>query len=894
MNKKICALFSFVIILFCFSTVYAETSSQEKNMAYNSQTAYAVTGDYIYFDEAKGAITGCDDSVIIADIPSEINGVKVTSIGNDAFEFCQNLTSVTIPDSVTSIEDYAFSECGLSTIFVPESVTYIGNGVFSFCNSLESVTMPNCIEDTYAEAFSSDKKMETLILTGGSRGIKANDFINMDNFKSITLNNNCPYIEESAFSGCTGLSSITIPESVKTVGNSAFSGCTGINSITLPSTVETIGEGVFSGCTSLTSVTMPNNISGTYADFFTDCTSLNEIILNGGKEEIAQKAFYEMSGLTNIVINDNCKAIGDYAFGYCKGITSVDLPEGLLTIGERSFQQCTGLKTIVFPKSVTKASRFAFEYCTSLESATILSDMYMGVYLFDCCTNLKVMNFGADVKEMDLEKVRLCQFIQEFNVDPDNSTYATVDGILYNKAVTELLYYPMNKVGTSFNIPQSVTTIATKAFYSSSELSTVNIGENVSSIVYDSFTNCSGMTAVNVDQNNSNYASVEGVLFNKAKTELIKYPENKQAAAYTIPKGVKVLGSCAFDGAKHLNSVIISEGVTDINENCFYFCNNIKTVTLPSTLINIGEDAFNYVDFENVVIPDGVKTIGGGAFYSCSSLKTLTIPKSVTSIGVYPVYYCTNLETIYCYKGSVADNAELYKVNYDNTHKVNIVYLEEESTSEGTTTDSISYRIVGNKLYIDGKGKMDNYDNSTPPWEPFKASITHIIFGFEVESIGNSAFKDFVSLTRVDMATGITQIGDNAFKGCEWLRVVKIPDTVTSIGQSAFKGVWQYAAIYNYSDVEITQSNYVGSDINVINCDFIYGDVDLDGVITASDGATALSKSLDNTFIPEIQRYAKEYTNYIDVNGDGSILADDGANILQKALNPGFIFSAEP
>ena len=179
-------------------------------------------------------------------VPSEINGKKVTEIGDSVFKYCLILTSVTIPGSVTSIGDFAFDWCtSLTSITIPNSVTEIGYSAFGWCSSLTSITIPN----------------------------------------SVTS------IGKWAFQNCTSLTSITIPESVTSIGSSAFSGCPKLRSITIPNSVTSIGAWTFYGCTSLTSITIPKNVTSIGKWAFADCISLTSITIPDSVKNIGEHAF---------------------------------------------------------------------------------------------------------------------------------------------------------------------------------------------------------------------------------------------------------------------------------------------------------------------------------------------------------------------------------------------------------------------------------------------------------------------------------------------------------------------------------------------------------------------------------------------------------------------------
>ena len=225
-------------------------------------------------------------------IPAEIDGVKITSIGDYAFDLCRGLTSVTIPNSVTSIGASAFGDCsGLTSVTIPDGVISIDSGTFYGCSGLTSITIGNSVTSIGASAFSD-----------------------CSGLTSITIGNSVTSIGDSAFSGCSGLTSVTIPNSVTPIGNSAFKGCSGLTSITIPNSVTSIGYSAFSGCSRLTSVTIPDSVTA-----------------------IGGSAFYNCSNLTSVTIPDSVTTIGDSAFRYCSGLTSITIPDSVTSIGASAF-----------------------------------------------------------------------------------------------------------------------------------------------------------------------------------------------------------------------------------------------------------------------------------------------------------------------------------------------------------------------------------------------------------------------------------------------------------------------------------------------------------------------------------------------------------------------------
>ena len=217
---------------------------------------------------------------------------------------------------------------------------------------------------------------------------------------------------------------------------------------------------------------------------------------------------------------------------------------------------------------------------------------------------------------------------------------------------------------------KSVTSIGPSAFYGCTGLTSITIPNSVTSIGYSAFERCTGLTSINVASGNNYYSDNNGVLFNKKKTELIRYPEGKSQTSYTIPDSVTSIGSWAFNGCTGLTSITIPNSVTSIGDSAFYGCTGLTSITIPNSVTSIGDGAFdgctdltsitipnsvtgigNYAfqgctGLTSITIPNSVTGIGYMAFNGCSGLTSITIPNSVTSIGKYAFWYCTGLTSI--------------------------------------------------------------------------------------------------------------------------------------------------------------------------------------------------------------------------------------------------------
>ncbi len=290
-------------------------------------------GDYTYTTNNGGTeveITGYTGSTGEVVIPSTLNNTPVTSIGVNAF-YHSGITSISIPNSVTNIADFAFSICtGLKSVSIPNSVTKMGDDVFYYCSSLTSVTYPDSV---------------TIIGNG--------TFYHCNSLTSVTLGNAVTSIGTTAFYGCGALTSVNIPESVTSIGAGAFFDCHSLVSISIPGAV-TIGAGAFQSCTALTTVTIGNSLTsiGTYM-FYN--TALTDFVIPASVTSIGDNAFYDCVKLTSIVIPDKVTFIGNGSFSYCVNLTSITLGKAVNSIGNYEFSHCYALSSITFTGKVAPA-----------------------------------------------------------------------------------------------------------------------------------------------------------------------------------------------------------------------------------------------------------------------------------------------------------------------------------------------------------------------------------------------------------------------------------------------------------------------------------------------------------------------------------------------------------
>ena len=294
---------------------------------------------------------------------------SVTSIGKSAFEHCSKLDSLTIKGVATSIGAYAFASCtSLTSLSLVGSFQTIGDFAFASCG-MTSLTIDATITSIEKYAFSSSS-LTSLSLTGNVQKIGDYAFAYCTSLTSLSLTGNVQKIGDYAFSSCSSLNTVTLPKSPTSIGSYAFDSCTSLNSIEIPGTVTEIGDCAFH-LSGLTSVKIDEGVQSTGADMFNGCAKLTTVTFPESLTTIADGSFASCSKLDHVKIPARVTCIGNSAFANCTSLSEITLQDGVKTIGANAFFSCQALTSITLPDSVTDIGKDAFWYCSQLESITI-------------------------------------------------------------------------------------------------------------------------------------------------------------------------------------------------------------------------------------------------------------------------------------------------------------------------------------------------------------------------------------------------------------------------------------------------------------------------------------------------------------------------------------------
>ena len=701
-------------------------------------------------------------------------GVK--SINAWAFSYCSNIESVTFSDALTSIGDYAFYECsGLKSVVIPGNVQKIGDSAFEYCPSLSSVSISDSVTSIGYGAFYNCAGLLKISVGANNKKFSSDEYgVLFDKNKTTIIqyptgNERSTYtfpvsvteVSDSAFSGCYSITDIfyggssddwadimfgsgndlirsanvhygqescpheygdwiiDIVFSSCETGGKKHKECTLCGDVIIeekPAVTHNFGEWtansagkyerVCSACSHKQVRDFSVVSSGTCGDLLTWTLDVEGTLVISGRGKINEGAFSniydftESSSIRKVVIESGVTGIGVNAFYDCTDLSSVTIASGVASIGSGAFKSCSSLTSIVIPDGVTSISDGTFNGCSSLKSVTIPESVTsIGASAFYDCSSLVSVTIPSNTVSIDESAFSYCSAL------------------------------------TSVSIPASVTSIGKWAFY-----------------------NCSILTGITVDENNAYYSSdVNGVLFNKSKTELIQYPAGNTRTSYTIPNTVKNVSDSAFQYCSNLSSVIISNGVVSIGNDAFEYCTSLTSVTVPDSVSSIGDNAFvgcsNIVSFD---IGSGVANIGDGVFTGCSA---------VTEIAVDPnnKYYSN-------------DN---YGVLFNKNKTILIQYpVGNERTS-----------------YTVPEGVTDIYERAFR----YSSYLESVTVSDSVVNIGAGVFEYCSSLSYVKIGSSVASIGDSAFIDCPVLNEIKVD------GNNAYYSSDEYGALFNKNKTSLIQ-----------------------------------------------------------------------------------------
>ena len=721
----------------------------------------------------------------------------------------QSLTSVKIPEGITSISGDTFYNCtNLETIEFPSTLTSIGVEAFNGCTALKSVEFPKSLVSIGNSAFGSTA-LENIILPSSLTTIGNSAFWGCSQLATIEFaeHSSLTSIGDYAFSYCTALKSVEFPKSLVSIGNSAF-GSTALENITfnyssvdkfLTSSVEGFPYGCFGGdgSTNIKEIRVTNLING---------QPMKNVLIPMGMETIKDYAFWNDVNVESVTFPDGFKSIpagafrrtaikalkmpasletiGDRAFEGCDMLEEITFNEGLKTIGERAFQRCTAIAGIVLPNSVTEAGISAFAQCEDLGGGGITKTK----------TKIPRGMFAA------------CYHLAECV------------------------------------IPESVTEIGSHAFGHNFNLREIDLGSNVKSVGAYAFSiaDGGGDYEQNVDSWEilNKYASLRQ---NKFKVKLSEglasigeraFEGREGLDAVRLPSTLASVGNMAFAGTA-IREITVPDAMTTIGMGAFAQMNSLKRVKLPATLTEIGQEAFRATALTDIEIPEGVTTIGESAFAQCD-LKSLSLPDAVTSVGANFIEdnnslaylslgagvgelpkMASNISRCFLKMGAAtpptlgtdrlgftptivlvpegcgdaytkSNRWKDYNISAANGN-VATVYVNEPGTlaTEIRLSSGLFPAQVSNLIITGGTLNEDDF--------AIMRSNMRACYDIDLTLAGNTeipagAFTGRSMLLNIKLPAATTAIGDNAFTNCAVMHLESLPATLETIGEGAFSG----------------------------------------------------------------------------------------------------------
>ena len=611
----------------------------------------------------------------------------------------QEIQDLVIPNTVDSIQNYAFDACySLKSVTVSSSVKGIGNSTFQNCCFLKKDFVNNSSldaeENGYWGALVGESEVDGLIIQEttvvGCR----------KNVTTISIPDYITNIGNNAFYDCSSLTSITIPNSVTSIGTSAFSKCSSlsktnytgdiaawceikfgggsanpiynlrkfyindqeINDLVIPNTVDSIQNYAFYYCSSLTSVTIPNSVKSIGERAFFFCNSLTSVILGNSVTSIGNSAFRNCNSLTSVKIPNSVVSIGEEAFCWCSSLTSVSIGDSVTYLGDAVFRNCGSLDSITIGNSVTSIGESAFYNCSSLTSITIPNSVTsIGKDAFSLCTSLTSVSIGNSVTSIGKNAFYYCPLLNTLYVEAVNPPH--LEESVFEGCKIKHCYIPCGCVRKYLYD----TTNQGWFLLLNEPLFQIESIEEYDPLL--TFGKCGENIEWNYANNKLSITGTGEMLTYYDEDHIDYYGPNEcnpwswlsdSIKILEIAEGVTSVGSNAFRNCSQLDSIILPSTLEWIGDNAFRNCNNLKSILLPSRLKETGYSVFrNCTSLTSVKMSNSITYIENSTFANCSCLTEITIPNSVNTIGYAAFEDCVRLGKVQIGSGveTIAENA---------------------------------------------------------------------------------------------------------------------------------------------------------------------------------------------------------------------------------------------
>ena len=651
-------------------------------------------------------------------------GDGVKTIGEYVFSNCTALTSVTMGEGVESIGQYSFQGCSvLSSIQLASTITTMGQSIFYGCSALTSIALPEQLTAIPAQAFYNCSSLKSLTM-GDLVTSVGNNALYGTALETVRLSGGLSEIPDQMFNGVTALKSVEMGSGITRIGNSAFSGCSNLAEFIIPETVKTLGDYAFSGCSKLEEI----NLSGVVnfgQNVFYNCSGLKRITLSPDLETVPPSLFY-YTGLEEVNLPEGIKAIGKEAFASCSKLTTVTLPSTLTLIGEKAFYSSSGITTVNGGSGLKIISDYAFSGCSNLQSFTLPEGLdSIGISPFQNSSKLNP---------------RIPSTITKLGEGAFYGTGITTENAILPEAITEIpgrLFYSCKNL-KEFTIPARIVSIGYQAFYMSglesiripgtvqqlgtglfyaTQLHTAILEEGITKIPQEAFEQTPLKTIVLP----STLTTIGTDAFNNCKSlRTINLPEGLksiEASAFRyssiqeaiLPEGVEFIGANAFYGCSSLTKVELPKAITELSSNLFYECSMLPFIVIPNNVRTIGNCAFERCSvLSEVIMPDSLTSMGSGAFEFCKMLKSIVVPEGVTNLPDYAFYSCSELVKVTL----PSTLTSIYYNCFNGCSKLTSLYMKATTPPASSSTSSWSHSTTAT-VYVP-EGCVEAYQQAFP------------------------------------------------------------------------------------------------------------------------------------------------------------------------------------
>lgn len=743
------------------------------------------------------------EKIKVANIPSVFTGLPVMSIAKRAFDMCASLESVTIPNSIVSIGEYAFHGCNrLTDVYITDMSAWCN---IKFGNDYAAPTR-------YANNLYLNGQIVTDVVVPDGVTSIGYSFCGYSKLKSIYLPNSITTINSSAFYNCTGLTTINIPDGVTAISYSTFSGCTSLRSIVLPDSVTTIGSYAFYKCYNLTRATIGSGVTDIGYQAFDSCYKLVEIYnyspsieVTAGKYSDSRLGYYALdvytsaSSTSKLWTNEDGYTFyenGDtcYLLGYTGYDTEMVLPASCndknYAIYKYAFSTCTDLMSVTINNSVISIGDEAFSGCIKLVEVYNYSSYFTVVAgeRSNGCVGLHALDVYTAPEQSKI-----------FTTEDGYTFYENQDGccLLSYAGTNRELILPESYNGNEYYIgyhafkdntdlvsvtlSDGITSICSYAFYKCSRLRQLIMSSSVKSINANAFEGCE-LERVDI----TDLAAWCNIFFENEYSNPLRYRNttNRSTMLYLngeaisgdviIPNGTTTICHSAFYYCEDITNVSIPNSVTSIGNGAFFACDGLTKVTIPGNVKSIGEEAFMWCDnLTELILQEGVESIGRSALQACDKISDIVIPSSVTSIHPEAFWGCNNLVITVS-----EENTAYYSMNR---------YLIETATSTLMFAGKNATDIPNGVLII------GSYSLSSADW------LTNIVIPDSVTTIDKYAFYYSSNLTSITIGSGVTSIGYDAFTQCSKLTDIYYNGTKAQWRNKSFSSNLNSSSVGSYT-----------------------------------------------------------------------------------------------